>query len=210
LNKLGIWAIAIVAAFVVGVLSANPVVEAAGGWKAAIEDLQAQIDAINAQPVALNSIDSSHIVDGTITGADIDSTTTITASQFDFNSPITKSITYSVFEEVGGAKNPRNFSMHTIPDGAKITELECFGIDTSSSSSFTCELVKIQFGGTSGAIFASANSGSAFSGGATTASSGALNEIVNRDSFAYYIFFKGDNVAESENARVTYEISTLE
>jgi len=46
LNKLGIWAIAIVAAFVVVILSANPVVEAAGGWKAAIEDLQNQIDNI--------------------------------------------------------------------------------------------------------------------------------------------------------------------
>ena len=36
----------IIGAFVVGVLTANPVVEAAGGWKAAIEDLQNQIDDI--------------------------------------------------------------------------------------------------------------------------------------------------------------------
>jgi len=43
MNKLGIWAIAIAAALVVGVLSANPVAEAAAGWKAAVEDLLAQI-----------------------------------------------------------------------------------------------------------------------------------------------------------------------
>ena len=40
--------LAIIAAFVAGVLSANPVVEAAGGWEVAIADLQAQIDAIPA------------------------------------------------------------------------------------------------------------------------------------------------------------------
>ena len=43
MNKLGIWVIAIAAAFVVGVLSANPVVEGASGWKQAFDDLLAQI-----------------------------------------------------------------------------------------------------------------------------------------------------------------------
>ncbi len=38
MNKLGIWGIAIVAAFVVGLLSANPVVEAVGGWQLAISE----------------------------------------------------------------------------------------------------------------------------------------------------------------------------
>jgi len=46
MNNLGIWGIAIAAAFVIGVISANPVVEAAGGWKAAFEDLQEQINNI--------------------------------------------------------------------------------------------------------------------------------------------------------------------
>jgi len=36
MNKLGIWAIAIAGAFVIGILSANPVVDAVGGWQAAI------------------------------------------------------------------------------------------------------------------------------------------------------------------------------
>jgi len=49
LNKLGIWAIVIVAAFVVGILSANPVVEAAGGWKEAVADLLAQITSNDAE-----------------------------------------------------------------------------------------------------------------------------------------------------------------
>jgi len=48
MNKLGIWAIAIAGAFVIGVLSANPVVEAVGGWQLAIQGLQDQIDAIPA------------------------------------------------------------------------------------------------------------------------------------------------------------------
>jgi len=43
MNKLGIWAIAIAGAFVIGVLSANPVVEAVGGWQAAIELLVVDI-----------------------------------------------------------------------------------------------------------------------------------------------------------------------
>jgi len=46
MNKLGIWAIAIVGAFVIGVISANPVVDAVGGWKEAVADLQSQINAI--------------------------------------------------------------------------------------------------------------------------------------------------------------------
>jgi len=49
MNKLGIWAIAIVGAFVVGILSANPVVDAVGGWKEAIADLQNQIDNTSGQ-----------------------------------------------------------------------------------------------------------------------------------------------------------------
>jgi len=45
MNKLGIWGIAIAGAFVVGILTANPVVEAVGGWKEAVANLQSQIDA---------------------------------------------------------------------------------------------------------------------------------------------------------------------
>ena len=46
MNKLGIWAIAIVGAFVIGILSANPVVEAVGGWKAAVIELNDDISDI--------------------------------------------------------------------------------------------------------------------------------------------------------------------
>jgi len=44
MNKLGIWALVIATAFMIGIFSANPVVEAVGGWKAAVDDLQNQID----------------------------------------------------------------------------------------------------------------------------------------------------------------------
>jgi len=46
MNKLGIWVIAIVAAFVIGILSANPVVEAVEGWKAAVIELSGDISDI--------------------------------------------------------------------------------------------------------------------------------------------------------------------
>jgi len=46
MNKLGIWGIAIAGAFFVGILSANPVVEAVGGWKAAIAGHEARIAVI--------------------------------------------------------------------------------------------------------------------------------------------------------------------
>ena len=49
MNKLGIWAIVIAGAFLIGIFSANPVVEAVGsvgGWQPIVEDLQDQIDAI--------------------------------------------------------------------------------------------------------------------------------------------------------------------
>ena len=46
MNKLGIWAIAIATAFVIGVLSANPVVEAVGGWQLAFVGLDTRITAL--------------------------------------------------------------------------------------------------------------------------------------------------------------------
>ncbi len=51
MNKLGIWGIVIAAAFVVGVLSANPVVEAVGGWKAAIAGHETRITDLESQTV---------------------------------------------------------------------------------------------------------------------------------------------------------------
>jgi len=50
MNKLGIWAIAIAGAFVIGILSANPVVEAVGGWQPAVDGLDARITALENQP----------------------------------------------------------------------------------------------------------------------------------------------------------------
>jgi len=43
MNKLGIWAIAIAGAFLIGVVSANPVTEAVGGWQLAFEGLDTRI-----------------------------------------------------------------------------------------------------------------------------------------------------------------------
>ena len=60
MNKLGIWGIAIAAAFVVGVLSANPVVDAAkSGWQPVVADLQSQIDEISVEPEVITRTNSA-------------------------------------------------------------------------------------------------------------------------------------------------------
>ena len=46
MNKLGIWAIVVAGAFFLGILTANPVVEAVGGWKAAVIELNDDISDI--------------------------------------------------------------------------------------------------------------------------------------------------------------------
>jgi len=58
MNKTILLGIAIATAFVIGILSANPVVEAVGGWKAAVADLQDQIDALIGGPVDADTLDS--------------------------------------------------------------------------------------------------------------------------------------------------------
>ncbi len=59
-----IMILAIAAAFVAGTLMANPVVEAAGGWKAAVDDLQLQITNIAAG--SANTISTYHVTQGAI------------------------------------------------------------------------------------------------------------------------------------------------
>jgi len=66
MNKLGIWGIVIAGAFFVGVFSANPSVEAVGGWKAAFDDLLAQITS-NDTDIAdlqaqINALTGEHII----------------------------------------------------------------------------------------------------------------------------------------------------
>jgi len=47
--------VAVIAGFVIGIISVNPVVEAAGGWKAAVADLQNQIFGLDARITALET-----------------------------------------------------------------------------------------------------------------------------------------------------------
>ena len=57
----------LVAAFILGTLMANPVVEAVAGWQAAVADLQSQIDAISGiQVYEISSV--SVIPEGEIEG----------------------------------------------------------------------------------------------------------------------------------------------
>jgi len=62
MNKLGIWAIAIATAFVIGVLSANPVVEGVGGWQAAIAGHETRITTLEgAQTIEIMRIDGGRV-----------------------------------------------------------------------------------------------------------------------------------------------------
>ncbi len=58
-NRALILVVAIVASFVIGIISANPVVEAVGGWKAAFDDLQQQINNIPAGPAGADGADGA-------------------------------------------------------------------------------------------------------------------------------------------------------
>ena len=62
MNKLGIWAIAIAGAFLIGAFTANPIVEAQGGWKLAIDEITSE------QPVYEVSVDTV-ILEGDRLGA---------------------------------------------------------------------------------------------------------------------------------------------
>jgi len=66
LNKLGIWVIVIAAAFFVGILSANPVVEAVGGWQGAFDGLDVRITGLENTPTPkIQKQIESHQVDMT-------------------------------------------------------------------------------------------------------------------------------------------------
>jgi len=72
MNKLGIWAIAIAGAFLIGILSANPVVEAVGGWQPAVDGLDARITALETDSSVYEvsetiTIQAGALTDGTIT-----------------------------------------------------------------------------------------------------------------------------------------------
>ena len=58
-NRALILVVAIVASFVIGIISANPVVDAVGGWKAAFDDLQLQINNIPAGPPGADGADGA-------------------------------------------------------------------------------------------------------------------------------------------------------
>jgi len=58
MNKLGIGAIAIAGAFLIGVVSANPVVEAVGGWQGAFEELTVLITGLDERVTELEQSSS--------------------------------------------------------------------------------------------------------------------------------------------------------
>jgi len=72
MQKLGIWAIAIAGAFLIGVVSANPVSEAVGGWQPAVDGLDARITALEGDSSVYEvsetiTIQAGALTDGTVT-----------------------------------------------------------------------------------------------------------------------------------------------
>jgi len=60
-NRALIIVLAVIAGFVIGIISVNPVVEAAGGWKAAFDDLQSQITSLETSKAELYKVSSTLI-----------------------------------------------------------------------------------------------------------------------------------------------------
>lgn len=72
MQKLGIWALVIAGAFIIGVVSANPVTEAVGGWQGAFEGLDTRITALETASSVYEvsetiTIQAGALTDGTIT-----------------------------------------------------------------------------------------------------------------------------------------------
>ena len=74
-NRALILVVAIVASFVIGIISANPVVDAVGGWKAAFDDLQLQINNIPAGPAGADGATGPAGADGATGPAGADGAT---------------------------------------------------------------------------------------------------------------------------------------
>jgi len=72
MQKLGIWIIAIAGAFLIGVVSANPVTEAVGGWQGAFDGLDTRITALETASSVYEvsetiTIQAGALTDGTVT-----------------------------------------------------------------------------------------------------------------------------------------------
>ena len=169
MNKLGIWAIAIAGAFVIGILSANPVVEAVGGWQGAFVGLDTRLTALENPPSIQREIVYSQImiVDPIITG------------------------------QVGNL-------MHTIPDNAVITNMECPIFDADATGFARCTLYKKDAQGTRTTV-QTISTTVAFNGGDIILSANP-NETVDRETFDYYLTFTSSSCGScvAKSAKLTY------
>lgn len=169
MNKMGIWAIAIAGAFVIGILSANPVVEAVGGWKDAFAGLDTRVTVLENPPPIQKEIVYSRImiVDPIITGQ-VDNL------------------------------------MHTIPDNAVITNMECPIFDDDATGLAGCTLYKKDSQGTRTTVQAISTT-VAFNGGDTILSANP-NETVDRETFDYYFEFTSSSCGGciAKSAKLTY------
>ena len=130
MNKLGIWAIAIAGAFVIGVLSANPVVEAVGGWQLAVEGLDARITALENQPAPESQL------------YEVSDTTVIPAGEF-FGGTITITCLNGDFLKDRDPKVVTNPSVIEINPGvSKLTFGQVFEFDPESESTVGTSLAR--------------------------------------------------------------------
>ncbi len=175
MNKLGILGIAIAGAFIIGILSANPVVEAVGGWKLSIDGLDTRITALENPP------------------------------------PIQREIVYSplILVELpatGFSGSDLGNLMHTIPDNAVITKMECPIFDDDVTGFATCRLLKVDAQGTKTTV-QTISTTVPFNGGDVILSANP-NETVERETFDYYLTFTSSSCIPcvAKSAKLTYTV----
>jgi len=129
--------IAVLAGFVIGIIFANPVVEAVGGWKAAFEILQLQIDAITAgTPVFFgsNGLDPNAIQFAGTTGPCVGAGITFCEMVMPFDGTFTRLTLSSASGTTGQSPGTgESYTVTLLVDGAS-TSLSC----TISGSGTDC------------------------------------------------------------------------
>jgi len=194
MNKLGIWAIAIAGAFVIGILSANPVVEAVGGWQAAIAGHETRISALEAGG------STTHMI-------------VIGPEEF----AITESVSETPVKPgnqmwLGSSGFGRAFAPVDLPDGATVTEFACSFIKLDSQN-YGCELRSSPFGSTGGTLMALVNTNSLpVSGTPGIVSTNSITDpLIDRDTTSYFVEFEQlvNNCASQcrlESVKITYTV----
>ncbi len=204
MDKLGIWAIAIAGAFVIGILSANPVVEAAGGWQAAFADLLSQIIS-NDVELADHETRISELEVGGIT------TKMIVVGPPSFTAPpVSDARVDATSFWFGAVTSTTAWAPIDIPDGATITGFECKVLHGSDNKDMFCALLEHGHGALSTTLISNLISTEITGGIQTLTNTAPISYSVDRDSNDYQVRFNPTGCNESScaivSAKITYTV----